>query len=382
MTGWAAESRLAEFRGGFPAAPLSAGRVAGLLDVPGCVRRQVLDATAVRLEPLARLLGCPPGGQSPFATGRDRQFERLVTGEAMGTVLAVLRHQVGAPVTALRHIDLSADQVRSQFVRSDPEFRAGLTRGHVRDLLAGRDTAVHLLRHPVLALRVGGAPIYVESELVGYTTTDPLHPVEIRSIPMVDGTADETQVSATAREVAVHVLAVRELVSRLGHDPARVGTAGLLVLPRDFGLSATGDKLDVAPQVRRLRRTLAEFPSPATLGRRVPESVALPAVPGSSASPAEWAAAAEQAVEAVSAVPSRFGDGCPGCPLFAFCRSEQQAAGSVARLGSAAVNLCGDVGTVAAALDLAHGRRVPTSATEQAVGAELGRAATLINWVR
>jgi hypothetical protein len=283
----------------------------------------------------------------------------------------------------LRVINLAPGQVGAQFVRDDPAFRAGLTRGHLRDVLAGRgEAAVTLLHQPVLALRVGGAPIYVEADLLGHTSTDVLRPVEIRPHPCVDGVAEQTGLVATAREVAVHVLAVRELASRLGHDPGRVATAGLLVLPRDFTLVAAGQALDVAPQVRRLQRTLAAFPAPPALARQVPASVALPAMPEQAAAPPAWDHAAAQAVEAVSALPARFGDGCSGCPLFRFCRSEQQAAGSVARLGSAALNLCGEIGTVAAALDLAHGRRVPTSATEQAVGAELGRAATLINWVR
>jgi hypothetical protein len=380
VTGWAAQAPLAAFRGGFPAGPLDARRVAGLLDVAGCPRRQVLDAAAVAIEPLARLLGCPPAGQSPFAITRARQFERLVLDGAMGPVLSLVRARLGAPVTAVRQVDLSADQVRSQYVRSDSSFRAGLTRGHLRRMLAGDGTAVNLLRRPVLPLPVGGSPIYVEPDLVAYTTTDPLRPVEIRSYPCLDGTADEAKVSATARQTAVHVVAARAMARRLGHDPERIGTRGLLVLPRDFSLDATGEPLDVAPQVGRLRRALAAFPDPVTLAGRVPDGVALPDPPPPDAPPAAREAAAERAADAVSALAPRFGDGCPGCPLFTFCRAEQQAVGSVARVGGAAANLCGDVGTVTAALDLAHGRRAPATATERAVAAELGRAATLAGW--
>lgn len=381
MTGWAAQDRLAAFRGDFPAAPLHARRVAGLLDVPGCVRRQVLDAAAVQLDPLARLMGCPPGGQSPFAIARARQFERLVTGDAMGAVVALVRQHLDAPVSAVRQLDLSAEQVRTQYVRGDLAFRAGLTRGQVRDMLAERQAAVNLLRRPVLALQVGGAPIYVEPDLVGYTTTDPLHPVEIRSYPCVDGTADAAKVSTTARETAVHVLAMQQLAGRLGYDQDRIASAGMLVLPRNFSLTATGQLLDVTPQVQRLRRTLAAFPKPSTLASRAPVSVSLPALPARDAGAAVHTEAAEQAAEAVSALPARFGDGCTSCGLFSFCRGEQQASGSVARLGTSAANLCGDVGTVEAALDLAHGRRVALSATERAVAAHLGRAAALVEQV-
>jgi hypothetical protein len=381
VTGWQAQTRLADFRGAFPTVALDARRLAGLLDVPGCARRQVLDAAVVHLDGLAKLLGCPPGGQSPFAIARARAFERLATGDAMGPVVALVRDRLGAPVTAVRQLDLSADQVRSQYVRGDLQFRSRLTRMAVRQMLTGDDAAVNLLRHPVLTLTVGGAPMYVEPDLVGYASTDPLHPVEIRSYPCLDGTADGSKVATTAREVAVHVLAVRELATGLGYPPERVGTTGLLVLPRNFSLTATGETVDVAPQVRRLRRTLDAFPVPSTLVDQVPAGVALPALPPAGAGTAEWAGAAAQAADAVSALPPRFGDGCLSCGLFSFCRAEQDASATVARTGTAAANLCGDVATVPAALDLAHGRRAPTTSAERAVAADLGRAATLVDLV-
>lgn len=379
MTGWATQERLAAFRGGFPAAPLSARRVAGLLEVSGCLRRQVLDAAAVELASLASLLGCPPREHSPFALERDRQFEQVAGGDQ--TLPALVSERLGTQVAGVSRFDLAAGQVASEFVRADVEFRAGLTRGYLRKLIAGRDRSVTLLHRPVIALRVGGAPIYVEPDRVGYTATDVLHPVEVRSFAWLDGIA-RLEVAAAAREMAVHVLAVREFAARLGHDPERIGTSGLLVLPRDLSLEPTTRRLDVAPQVRRLSRALDAVPGPAALVGHLPRQIALPQVPDPMAPPALRAEAAAQAAEAVSALPPRFGDGCPHCPLFTFCRSEQQGSGMVARLGSAAANLCGEAGTVAAALELAHGRRVPTSAVEQALGAELGRAATLVEWVR
>ncbi len=383
MTSWAAQPELAAFRGEFPAAPLSARRVAGLLDVPGCLRRQVLDAAAVAIEPLARLLGCPPAGQSPYAIVRARQFSLRALDPAMAPVVDLVRRRLGAPVTAVRQVDLSAEQVRSQYVRFDSSFRASLTRGLLREMLSGAESAVNLVRSPVLPLSIGGAPIYVEPDAVAYTSHrgSPLYPVEIRSYPCLDGTAEEARVAATARETAVHVLAAREVAARLGYPLERIATRGLLVLPRNFGLDPTGQTFDVAPQVRRLERVLATFPDPAALSGRVPAGVALPALP-TPEEPQRYAAAVDQAMEAVSALAPRFGDGCPGCPLFHFCRQEQQAQGAVARVGAAAATLCGDVGTVAEALDLAHGARRPATAAEEAVAVELGRAAAALAWGR
>lgn len=377
MTPTAAEQRLVAYRGDCPTQPLTARRLAGLLDVPGCVRRQVLDAVGAPLDPLAELVGAPPGGQSPFAITRARQFEALVTTGDMGPLLVLLREQLDAPVTAVRERDLSPEQVRTQYRRGDAAFRARLSEQYLGQMLHGEEAAVNLLRRPVLTLTLGGEPTFIEPDLVAYTTTDPLHPVEIRSYACVDGIADPGQVSLTAREIAVHVIAAQEVAHRLGHDRARVATRGLLTLPRNFTLEATGRPLDVAPQVRRLRRALAGFPARAALARHLPEGVSLPAPPPRDAPATVRTAAAEQAAEALGALPSRFGDGCLSCGLFTFCRDQQQAAGAVARLGGAASNLCGDVGTVTAALELAEGRRAPTTGAEQAVAGQLSRAAKI-----
>lgn len=366
-----AQDRLAAFRGGFPAVPLTARRIAGLLDAPGCVRRQVVDAAAVPIDDLAALLGCPRAGQSPFALARAAQFEKLVTDNDMGPLLRLVRDLLGLPVTAAREKDLSTAQVTAQFDRGDVDFRATLTRTYLREMLTGDERAVNVLRNPILHLSIGGVPMPVEPDAVAYAATGPLHPVEIRSFPCVDGFAEPGQVSAAARQTAVQVLATRELVAGLGHDPDRVATDGLLVMPENFSLAATGAVLDVTPQVRRLRRYLDDFPRLDRLADHLPYDLSLPR-PAPGVPPRDRA---EQAAEALSAVPYRFTDGCVGCPLFAFCRAAAQADGSVARLGSAAANLCGDVSTVEHALALAHGDRAPATAAERAVAAELGRAA-------
>lgn len=372
----------AAFRGGFPADTLDARRVAGLLDAPGCVRRQIIDAAAIPINKLAGLLGCPPGGQSPFAIARARQFERLVTDGDMGPLLALVREKLGVPVTDAREKDLSADEVRSQFVRADVAFRALLTRQYLTEMLQEQHTAINILRHPVLTLHVGPEPVYVEPDAVIFTSGERLRPVEIRSYPCIDGVADPDKVGATAREVAVHVLAIREVAATDGYDPHRIDTNGLLILPKNFGLTPTGEPLDVAPQLRRLARTLAGFPDHDTLIGYLPEHAVLPEPPGLHATESDRAAAIEEATEAVGALPTRFGDGCLGCALFAFCRREQDASGAVARIGTTAVNLCGDVGTVGHALDLAYGRRAPADDAETALAADLARAVAVTAWVR
>src|SRR5690606_32097916 len=131
------------------------------------------------------------------------------------------------------------------------------------------------------------------------------------------------------------------------------------VLPKNFGLTPTAERVDVAPQVRRLHRMLAQFPDLRALTAHLPDAACLPDPPGKHAAAAERQDAAEVAADAVGALPPRFGDGCIGCALFTFCRKGQEAIGTVARLGTAAANLCGSVGTVAQAWQLALRQRAP-----------------------
>lgn len=371
---------LAAFRGGFGEEALDARRVAGLLDAPGCVRRQVIDAASIPIGKLASLLGCPPGGQSPFAIARAHQFERLVTADAMGPLIRLVRERLGVSVTAVREKDLSADQVRTQFVRGDPAFRAELSQHFVREMLEEHESAINILRNPVLSLPVGSQEVYVEPDVVIFVSGATLKPLEIRSYSCIDGVADPSKVGATAREVAVHVLAIRAAATRLGHDPHRIDTLGLLVLPKNFSLIATAERIDVAPQVRRLQRMLAQFPDLRALAAHIPDHAYLPQPPGRHAAARERQDAAEQAADAIGALPPRFGDGCVGCALFAFCRTGQEAIGTVARLGTAAANLCGGVGTVAQAWQLALRQRSPVDAPEQALANDLARAAAASAW--
>lgn len=82
-----ARERLVHFRGDFPAKPLDARRIAGLLDAPGCMRRQVIDAASVPIRDLAPLVGCRTPSQSPYALERGVRFEQTVTSNAMSFLL-------------------------------------------------------------------------------------------------------------------------------------------------------------------------------------------------------------------------------------------------------------------------------------------------------
>jgi hypothetical protein len=376
-------AQLDRFRGGFPRGALTARRLAGLLDAPGCARREIVDAAGIPLEPLADLLGCPPGRQSPFAHARNGRFESRCTAGTPAPLSELATRLLDLPAPArLRQHDLSN--------AADPTTRTA-------DLLVPLLTApsgaeVVVLRGAALGLPVAGELARIDLDTLilagGAGGTGPVwHPVAIRSFPAVDGIADPARVAQVARVLAVAVLAVRRLAERLDRPPELVSTRALLVLPENFSLRPTGALLDLSPQVRRLSRTLATFADPARVSTPLTTAPPLPTPP---TAPTDHggpdggrvSAEAEAARRAVGSLPSRFGDGCPGCGLFAFCRDEQDSQDRVARLGTTAANLCGGDATVADVLALAHGARTPTGPAEESLATTLARATRALDLVR
>jgi hypothetical protein len=378
-----ARERLEHFRGDFPAKSMDARRIAGLLDAPGCVRRQVIDAASIPLKELAPLVGCRKPGESPFALERGVRFERNVTQNAMTYLLPLVRQHLGLEVHDIRQKQLSKPEMRTQYpaVKSRQhvaDLRVKMTRDYLADMLQGDRHAINLLQHPYLMLPLGDMPAYLEPDLLAYASTGDLSPIEIKSFPCIDGIADPAKTAEAARQTAVYLIALRRVVTDLGQPASRIDTRGLLVMTRDFGLDATGSVLNLRPQVRRLERVLAQFPHVTALAAKVPTLVALPAMPDKDATPQQKIEAGRQAREAVGSLPMRFGDGCPSCPMLDFCRGQASREDSVAQLGTEAANLCGDVETVNHALALASGDRVPANVAEEAVADELRRAAIAV----
>ncbi|HET9873658.1 MAG TPA: hypothetical protein VFP89_13825 [Propionibacteriaceae bacterium] len=368
------------FRGDFPRQSLNARRVAGALEAPGCQRRTALDAAAVDLDRLGSLLsGRPRDRQSPFAITRGNQFEERVTANGMAEILRLARQHLGLEITEARQRDLSAAQLRETYpgvtgARLN-ELRARLTRQYLQEMLTDPTGAYNLIRHAMTHLEFGGEAVYLEQDVLAFAVEGRIHVVEIKSYPRVDGRADPAKASATVRQSAVYVLSLQDLVMEIGAPPEVVDTTTMIVLPENLTFRPTAVTLDINMYVRRLRRQLAEVPRTAVILDAIPAGNGLPAYPRDGANPADQAAAAASAREALAYLPSRFTDGCTSCPLFHHCRDESQVHGSTARLGSAVSGACGDVTDLRAALDLAEGRRIPTTPSEAAVAATLTRGA-------
>lgn len=323
--------RLTELRGpGVRPRSLDARALAALAANPGCRRRALLDGAGIDKGALAQALGSPATyGQSQFAFVRGNAFEARVKADG-GTELLRLLHERLAPGTPAP----SPDEVATpDLSAAGPEGRAARTALALREATAAGGWA--LLDHPLLAVEVAGSPAYVEPDAVVVHPDGGWTVVEIKSFPMIDGSADAAKVGAAARQAAVYVLALEQVA---GHVGARTGRAVrvrdrvLLVCPKDFSNLPTAAAVDVRKQLATTRRQLTRL-------TRVEEIAAvLPAETTFDLRLADDGKTAtrppEELAEAVEAVGAAYAPEClAACELAFHCRKRSRQDGAVEALG-------------------------------------------------
>ncbi|MFB7568843.1 hypothetical protein ACIQFZ_05465 [Streptomyces sp. NPDC093064] len=330
--------RLAELRGpGVPARALDARALAALAANPGCGRRAILDGAGVDKAALAEALGAPAAfGQSQFAFMRGNAFEARVKADGGAELLrlAHTRLDPGAePPTEGRVPDLSA---------VGPEGRTARTALALRE--ATQAGAWTLLDHPMLALEVAGSPAYLEPDAVVVHPDGSWTVVEIKSFPMLDGSADPAKVGAAARQSAVYVLALEDVAARLDPVP-RVRHRVLLVCPKDFSNLPTASAVDVRKQRAVTARQLTRLTRVEDIADALPEGVCF--------SPE---LSSEELTAAVEAVPATYAPECLAtCELAFHCRTRSHAQGAVTALGRSIRADLGGLSTVEDVLAAAHG---------------------------
>ncbi|MEV5817081.1 hypothetical protein AB0L51_33345 [Streptomyces mutabilis] len=328
-----------------PAKALDARALAALAANPGCRRRAILDGAGVDKASLASALGSPSVfGQSQFAFTRGNAFEARVKADGGAELLRLVHEKLdrGAEPPAGGHVpDLSA---------TGPEGRAARTALALREATAGAARAPGspgtwtLLDHPMLALDVAGSPAYLEPDAVVVHPDGSWTVVEIKSFPMLDGSADPAKVGAAARQAAVYVLALERVAARL--DPApRVRDRVLLVCPKDFSNLPTASAVDVRKQRAVTDRQLARLTRIEDIADTLPEGVCFsPELP------------AEELTAAVEAVPATYAPEClSACELAFHCRARSREAGAVTSLGRPVRAELGGLSTVEEVLAAARG---------------------------
>nr|WP_205615178.1 hypothetical protein [Streptomyces harenosi] len=303
---------------GVPAKALDARALAALAANPGCRRRAILDGAGVDKAALAGALGSPPAfGQSQFAFMRGNAFEARVKADGGAELLRLVRETLdpGAEPPARAEVpDLSA---------TGPQGRVARTALALRE--AAGTGGWTLLDHPMLALDVAGSPAFLEPDAVVVHPDGGWTVVEIKSFPVLDGSADPAKVGAAARQTAVYVLALEEVAARLaGQGTApRVHHRVLLVCPKDFSNLPTASAVDVRRQRAVTARQLSRLTRVEEIARTLPEGTCFsPELP------------AEELTAAVDSVPASYAPECLStCDLAFHCRARARESGAVAALG-------------------------------------------------
>lgn len=293
--------------------PMDARALAALAANPGCRRRALLDAAGVDKAAVARVLGNPaPFGQSQFAFVRGHAFEARVKAAGCAELLRLL----GAPETA--------DAVLPDLSAPGPEGRVARTRLALKEATAaGRWT---LLDHPLLVLEVADAPVYLEPDAIAVRPDGSWTVVEVKSFPILDGSADAVKVGAAARQAAVYVLALERL--GFGTPEHRV----LLVCPKDFSNLPAAEFVDVRKQLSVTRRQLARLTRIEEIAAALPEGTTFDLRLTDDGRTATRPAA--ELSDAVDRLPAAYAPEClASCELSFHCRDQARACGAVEVLG-------------------------------------------------
>ncbi|WP_244176781.1 hypothetical protein [Streptomyces albus] len=215
--------RLAELRGrDATPRPLDARALAALAANPGCRRRALLDGAGVDKSALARALGSPAGfGRSEFAFVRGNVFEARVRADGGAELIRLLRERFGGAEPAPEPGEVSVPDLSAP----GPEGRTARTRLALAEAFAAGGWT--LLFHPMVRLDVAGSPAMLEPDAVAVHPDGSCTVVEVKSFPVVDGSADAAKVGAAARQAAVYVLALRGLAEEIDRRPGPGGAAAL-----------------------------------------------------------------------------------------------------------------------------------------------------------
>ncbi|MFE6749085.1 hypothetical protein ACFVGM_24785 [Kitasatospora purpeofusca] len=349
--------RLAELRGPAPQRSLNARALAALAANPGCHRRAVLDAAGVDKTALAARLGRPaPFGRSPLALARGVVFEARLKENGYAALLEPLRSRLG-PAGEDGPL-LVPDLLRS----SGPAVRADRTAAALAEA-AAEEHAWTLLDHPLLRLDVAGSTAYLEPDAVvvhgGRCTV-----VEIKSFPVLDGTADPGKVGAAARQAAVYVLALQEAAAALAGRPVDPDpyaeqrlpgsprTTVLLVCPEDFGSRPTAVPVDVRRELATTRRQLSRMTGIERLLAVLPPGADFDLSPDAHGAPVR---SAEELEKTVGTVPAAYSPDCLStCELGFHCRAQARCGDRVEQLGRGVRGELGSIRTVGEALAVAR----------------------------
>ena len=303
-------------------------------------------------------------GLSPFAIARGARVEQLGRANSYAVTVDLLRSHFGYGIDEVIPLDL-----RHGFQRNDQGMaaRALRTRHAIEASLRLRRDAPNIIDGAVLAARIGGHDAHLEADAVGAKTGPVFHVGEFKGWPVVDGRAeDPSKLGATKTQMGIYRYLLGDLIDALGGSVETVSAMGLLVTPRNVGLTLVGNPIDLTGPTRVAQATLGNLPDPADYVGALPAGLDFGGVSIRPGRPAE--ARLEVLDRIAGTLGTRYQESClTACPLAKFCRERTFRASSPAVAGVAATRFLPGIVTLRRAAELVDG--APAADSEIATGA-------------
>ena len=317
-------------------------------------------------------------GQSPFAIARGARVEAIGRRNSYALTIALLREHYDFEVTDVVPADLRHGYQKNM---KGMIKRAAETQRLIGSILRADPDAPNIIDGAVLPVRLGHSTAYLEADGIG-AKAGPLLPVlEFKAWPVVDGRADDAGKLAQAkRQMGMYRLLTQRVVTGLGGDPAVVPPTGLLITPRNVGLTLMGSPLDLSQATSIAEITLGHLPDPADLAD------ALPAKPGGGALGFGPVADATRPFEdriddmnqIMDSVGTHFTETCLGsCGLFKLCRDRARRTGDPRVAGAMTLRSLPGIPHLGRAADLFAGAPATSIELSTGAGPQLGLAGRL-----
>jgi hypothetical protein len=293
----------------------------------------------------------PEFGQSPFALTRGARVESIGRANSYAVTVDLLRKHFGFGIEEVIPLDL-----RHGFALNHQgmEKRAKLTAQAIEASLLGRRDAPNIIDGAVLSARIGGFDAHLEADGVGARAGPVFHINEFKGWAVVDGRADDAgKLGATIRQMGIYRYLLSDLIERLRGSPDTMSEMGLLVTPKNVGMTLIGSPIDLSRPTIVAQTTLANLPDPAHFVGAVAPQNGFGPVSDTSAQEDQRLEALERLADTLG---TRYQETClASCGLAKFCRARAHAASAPALAGTAISRFLPGIVSLRRAADLADG---------------------------
>jgi hypothetical protein len=312
-------------------------------------------------------------GQSPFMIMRGKLVESKVRENGYAELLPILREALSFDMTEVTALNLKRGYPPNT---KGFEQRATATRHALSAILRGTPDAPNILEGAVLAAQLGPYTARFEADAIGARFGPVLHGLEVKSWPVVDGRADDPgKASEALRQLGFYLLLLRLTIEDLRSDPEVVSPTGLLVTPKNVGLTLVGSVRHLEREIKVAETTLARLPDSSDYVGVGPQEGFGPA--GEAAGLGR-----EERLDHLDGLTDRFGvhyqASClSSCGMAKFCREKLHSAGDPSVCGVATVRFLPGVRSLDRAAELGAGAPPTTAETKTGVAEILSEAHSL-----